>query len=362
MTSKKLYLKWDNTIIGEINQDNQVEFMGKTDNIICNQIIPKNLHWSSGEFREFLADRIISRNRRDIEKILARLQLVQYDEVEIAKITRAFNLADKFWISLRPNEDYKETFIDIFINVFNNFKIGIGDPTSSPSGQNEKSYAFHDEGFGIVKKRLHPYSTDAESEVIVYRLAKILGVSCCYAEMIDNDRVFSEFNYDFNSQYLIHARTLLKGMTLERQDYRELSKYFSRFKYDIAKMIIIDFITLQDDRHLSNWGVLIDYHGDSRMYDLYDNGRSLLYESTPEIAEYILKDPIKYSNSFGIVGTYYDNIMDIREETKLTQLINININNRQIKNCFIGLKLPKWKVEANIQYINWALKEIERLG
>ncbi len=358
--TQKLYLKWGDSLIGEIDNRNQVRFTGG--NIICNGIIPNKLFWDDREFREFLSDRIISKNRRDIQFILKRLGMAEYDEIEIAKRTRAFNLNDRFWIAYHPDESYETTFISIFVEFFNNFKYPFGDAISSPGGQNEKNYMYKDGEFGIVKKRLHPYSTDTESEVIVYRLAKLLGVRCCLAKMVDAERVFSRYEYDFVINYMIHARRFLKDIVMNRQDYRELSKYFRSATDDIRRMIILDFITLQDDRHLSNWGILMDDYGNASMYNLYDNGRSLMYEYTPKMANDILSNPVKYSNSFGLVGTYYDNILDIREETKLVDLVNTNINNKDIVSCFEGLRLDNWKKEASIQYINWALNEIKKLG
>jgi len=45
---------------------------------------------------------------------------------------------------------------------------------------------------------------------------------------------------------------------------------------DISRMILADFITRQDDRHLSNMAIKMNDVGES-IYPLYDNGRSLFY-------------------------------------------------------------------------------------
>ena len=53
------------------------------------------------------------------------------------------------------------------------------------------------------------------------------------------------------------------------------------FKNDFYKMIFLDFLTLQNDRHLSNFAIKINSKTrQESFYPLYDNGRSLFYQDT----------------------------------------------------------------------------------
>lgn len=75
-------------------------------------------------------------------------------------------------------------------------------------------------------------------------------------------------------------------------------------------MVLLDFVTRQDDRHLSNVALKINERGES-IYPLYDNGRSLFYEDTEDLVRVAAADPIGHSTTFGPVGTYWDHIQDI---------------------------------------------------
>lgn len=364
--AEKAYLKWNDIVIGVIGQENQVRFIGNTGNATCDSVIPEKLFWSEGQFRKFLRYRIANGKRNDVIEAAQELGLKKYydeiDEIELIKLTRGFSLNDRFWIAMYPSENRMNTFTDLFIGTFGNLKAQVGDPVYSPAGRNEKGYAYINNNIGIAKKRLHQGSTDVENEVVVSRLARILGVSCCYAAMLDWDWVYSKYDYDINNEAMIHAGNILQDVELVRQDYGELAALLPQYKYDIAKMILLDFITLQTDRHLGNWGILIDGNGASKMSYLFDNGRSLFYDSTPEMANKILNNPMQNVPKFGSEGSYFDSIVSIREEMQLTGCINTNIDPIRIGQCFEGLNIEPWKVEAGIQYINWALQEIRELG
>ena len=45
----------------------------------------------------------------------------------------------------------------------------------SPEGVNIKRYAVSNGSYGILKDRMHPFSTDVESEVAVFNIGKLLG-------------------------------------------------------------------------------------------------------------------------------------------------------------------------------------------
>jgi len=95
-------------------------------------------------------------------------------------------------------------------------------------------------------------------------------------------------------------------------------------------MILLDFITRQDDRHLSNIAIKIGAGGES-FYPLYDNGRSLFYEDTEEMVRQAVADPARYATSFGYAGTYWDYAQEIaRERDGLQELLDLNIRESEV--------------------------------
>jgi len=358
-----LFLKWENQIIGMINKDYSISLTEYDFSPVVDLYFGTNKYISTDEFKHFLAERIFSKTRKDVHSLLARLGIKEYDIFHIAKSTRAFNLADRFWISYSEKEEYEITFIAIFRDLYHHKLNVIGDSIASPSGNNIKQYVFYEKEFGIAKQQMHPYSTDAMNEVIAYRLGKLFGVECCRATMVSVNTVFSRYEYDFNKEFLIHARSIANGETLSLDNYSEvIDKYFPESRENILKMILFDFIIQQDDRHMSNWAVLMNPKGEKRSYKLYDNGRSLFYESDEEMVEEVLANPVVYSNSFGLVGTYYDVAVDISTNNNITKLINLNIDESEIINCFGGFeKYPNWKRNACVSWIMWAVNTLKNL-
>lgn len=93
--------------------------------------------------------------------------------------------------------------------------------------------------------------------------------------------MFSAFEYDFTCEYLVHMRRLFDGPRGENE-LENLLAVRPQYADDLYCMIAFDFITRQDDRHLSNIAVLVTEGGES-FYPLYDNGRSLFYEDTESL-------------------------------------------------------------------------------
>ena len=98
-------------------------------------------------------------------------------------------------------------------------------------------------------------------------------------------------------------------------------------------MLLLDFITRQDDRHLSNMAIKVNSSGE-QFYPLYDNGRSLFYEDTEETVERACLDIEGYCTNFGFTGTYLDHIKDIAKSgVDFSKLINLDVSSRFDNNC-----------------------------
>ena len=166
--------------------------------------------------------------------------------------------------------------------------------------------------------------TDVESEVAVYLLAEKLGVPCCPAYRVDKDTVFSAFLFDFSKEYVAHFRRLFEGARSDNE-YQNLVSARPQYRDDIARMILLDFITRQDDRHLSNIAIKMTAEGES-FYPLYDNDRSLFYEDTEEMVREAVNDPIKYATAFSYAGTYWDYIEEMAaSNVPIGELLNLSI-------------------------------------
>lgn len=349
------FLKWENDVIGTIDNMNMVTFTKPEYNEVVSLYIGGAKKWTPEKFLEFLSERVVSRDRRDIEKLLFRCGLSHYDVLRIAEITRGIHPKDLLWIAGNEDEKLDTVITNVFDSVFHQ-KIDLaGDSIDTPEGYNIKRYGVYDGHYGIYKQRISPLSTDVESEVAVYLLAQKLRVPCCPAYRIDKDTVFSAFLYDFSKEYIIHFRRLFDGARSDNE-YQNLITVRPHYKDDIARMILLDFITRQDDRHLSN--IAIKMSGESEtFYPLYDNGRSLYYEDTEEMVAQSVANPISFATSFGYSGTYYDYVCEIaKERGGLNGLINLDITKDDISDI---LEVSGFKGYRFDGALKWILKSIQ---
>lgn len=358
------YLKWRDEVIAEINSDYSVDFLTEQGALLTNPDSAVT-HWSPERFRGFLDDRIVSRQRRDIEKILFRCGLSAYDTFKIAERTKAINAKDLLWIADNADDSFADAVTDVFESVFIKKIDMVGDSINTPDGCNVKRYGVYNNKYGIYKNRLHPLSTDVESEVAVYKLAKRLGIPCCKAVQTDENTVFSEFEYDFAAEQIIHFRRLFEAD--EKRSGNELTNLLNKrpvFKNDFYKMIFLDFLTLQDDRHLSNFAIKINSATrQESFYPLYDNGRSLFYQDTEEMIEKACQNPAEYCTTFGTEGSYYDHITDILSaEPEAIGLIDLSVTEEELYAIMQESGFKGKKLDGAVKWVSNGIKCIQDLA
>jgi excisionase family DNA binding protein len=351
------YLKWDNEIIGVIGRTGAVSFVAPELNEIVAVYTRGRSKWTADEFNEFLAERVVSRDRRDIERILFRMGLSLYDVPRIAEITRGIHPKDLLWIAKTKTERLDSAMTDVFSSVFLQRIDMAGDSIDTPEGYNIKRYGVYNGKYGIYKQRISPLTADVESEIAVSLLGEKLGVPVCPAIRADKDTVFSTFMYDFSGEYIVHFRRLFDGPRSDNE-YQNLIGVRPQYRDDIARMILLDFITRQDDRHLSNMAIKIG-NGTESFYALYDNGRSLFYEDTEEMVQSAVSDPAGYATSFGYSGTYWDYVQEIvRERGGPDGLINLSLTRADVKAILTEAGFTGYRLSGALE---WILKTIDML-
>jgi len=351
------YLKWDNEVIGVISQNNAVSFIAPEFNEVVALYTQGCSAWSPEKFNEFLSERVVNRDRRDIERILFRMGLSQYDVLRIAEITRGVHPKDLLWIAHSKSERLDGVMTDVFSSVFRQRIDLVGDSIDTPEGYNIKRYGVYDGKYGIYKQRISPLSTDVESEVAVSLLADKLGVPVCPAHRTNQDTVFSTFLFDFSKEYIVHFRHLFDGARSDNE-YRNLIGVRPQYRDDIARMILLDFITRQDDRHLSNMAIKIS-GGNESFYALYDNGRSLFYEDTEDMVRSAVEDPAGYATSFGYSGTYWDYVQEIvRERGEVDGLINLIISEGDVRDILVEAGFTGYRFDGAVK---WIIKTLEMI-
>lgn len=344
------FLKWGDEVIGIIDMAGAVSFSASSYHKVVGLHTHGAASWTPEQFREFLTERVVSRDRRDIERILFRMGLSQYDVPQIAEITRGIHPKDLLWIARSEDERLEDAMTDVFSSVFLRRIDMVGDSIDTPEGYNIKRYGVFNGKYGIFKQRISPLTTDAESEVAVSLLAEKLGVPVCPAVRVSKDTVFSEFLFDFSREYVVHFRRLFDGARSDNE-YRNLVGVRPQYREEIQRMILLDFITRQDDRHLSNIAVKVSGGAES-FYALYDNGRSLFYEDTEEMVRQAVANPAAYATTFGYAGTYWDYVQEIAEEPgRLGGLINLEITEGDVRDILTEAGFSGYRFDGALKWI-----------
>ena len=352
------FLKWENQVIGTVDAANSVRFNFPEFNEIVAVYTRGYNCWTPEQFTEFLSERVVSRDRRDIERILFRCGLSHYDVLRIAEITRGIHPKDLLWIANTENESLDSVITNVFDSVFHQRIDLVGDSIDTPEGYNIKRYGVYNGQYGIYKQRISPLTTDVESEAAVYLLAQKLGVPCCPAYRTDKDTVFSAFLYDFSKEYIVHFRRLFDGARSDNE-YQNLIAVRPQYRDDIARMILLDFITRQDDRHLSNIAIKMS-GGTECFYPLYDNGRSLFYEDTEEMVKQAVADPVTYATVFGYSGTYWDYAREIANDLgSLSGLVNLNLSETDVSAILREAGFTGYRYDGAFA---WIMKAIDMLS
>ena len=349
------YLNWQNETIGTVETNGSVFFTKPNFNETVSIYTKGKSEWTFEEFNSFLSERLVSRDRRDIEKILYRCGLSFYDPLRIAEVTRAIHPKDLLWVAKKQSERFEDAITDVFDSVFHRKLDLTGESINTPEGANIKRYGVYGGQYGIYKKRLSPLSTDVESEIAVYLLAEKLGVPCCPAYRVDKDSMFSAFQYDFSKEYVVHFRRLFDGAR-GSNEYQNLVGVRPNMRDDFARMILLDFITRQDDRHLSNFAIKMSY-GNETFYPLYDNGRSLFYEDTEQMVIEAARDPKTFATAFGMSGTYWDYVREIIEsQGGINGLINLDVDETTVFCLLEKAGFVSYRLDGANAWINKTLR------
>lgn len=175
-------------------------------------------------------------------------------------------------------------------------------------GVNQKQECRCSEGKGIFKSPMNVLSRDHICEAIVYEIAKHYGVRCCYSKVIKvNNSIGSFSKYeDTKNNTIIPLEEIVNSSSLTVDKYVKVMNklLYKRDFTECIRMLAIDFIVGQRDRHMENVAVykLTDsWHKNSdkyKIYDMFDNGFCLASPTIPEHAIGELKQ-YNYSSRMG---------------------------------------------------------------
>ncbi|MCB1192070.1 MAG: XRE family transcriptional regulator [Leptospiraceae bacterium] len=261
----------------------------------CESMYPLDLEPTTTGLASWLKQRIIPSNRAYVQNFLAKLGLSEKDIKGIIDICKGLSLNDCYWV---VDANFSGTFSEynLYDNNFSNVLswmafTGYGSYTkttfrSSPefttNGMLAKCWRrvdgkiklFKSGTTGAANTGNEPYSEYYAYQVakamgldaIEYGLSKWKGYLCSTCELFTSKEI----------AYLPIGRLVKK--TENKGVVRYLKNLGDEYYQAYADMVVFDAIICNTDRHLGNYGLLIDVKTNKQIKfaPIFDNGLSLL--------------------------------------------------------------------------------------
>ena len=304
--------------------------------IIINQTLKTN-HNDISALTEWFKGRGIPNWRDDLDLLLSKLGVSTPNEL----LDKAFglSLSDQYWIKpLNSRVKYKN--INFFKNDFNsadftnatfsnsndfNTKISLISPNNTTDGRLKKTWVIQNSKRYLLKGAYKNEVMQPFNEVLASKICERLNIKHTHYDLeIISDKVVSkcECFIDKDTE-LVPASQILNNCHKDNayEEYIEIleSHGINNAREKLEDMFILDYIMMNEDRHLNNFGIIRNVNT-LKWLDvapIFDNGQSL------NILDYNEKEIILNGQ-----GRFFYNVMDFDDILKKVQnLKRYNIDN-----------------------------------
>ena len=254
--------------------------------------LPLGMSPTSESLTRWLRHRTIPANRAYAQNFLSKNGLSENDFIGILQICKGLSLTDCYWVTY-PNDQKTFAEVNLFDNRFSQVlsQIAFTGYGSSPASKFRSSPEFTTNGMlpkawrrkegkvllykggtsGLANTGKEPYSEFYAAQVadamgiphVTYGLSKWKGQLCSTCEL------FTSKDISF-----VPASTLISTSKIS-----QIIDWFDDhgWKNDLADMLVLDAVIRNTDRHLGNFGFLVDNHTNQllRPAPIFDNGLSL---------------------------------------------------------------------------------------
>lgn len=249
------------------------------------------------KFDEWLQSRTISNNREGLSAILKKYHVKNTRALLIKNY--ALSLFDLYWIHpLNQSKDwdtinfFKNKFWgdtgDILIGDFTENKNENISPETTSGGNLPKKWIWEHGETYLIKRGSGLYKQEPFNEIVASKLMRLLDINCVdyNLEWKENQpRCRCKNMLEYGNE-LIHAWDIVHEINTNGDKYKQFFEKTDKMgikniQNDIDKMLVIDYIIANTDRHFNNIGFIrnaetLEYYG---LAPVYDSGNSLWYEN-----------------------------------------------------------------------------------
>lgn len=295
---------------------------------------------------EWLKQRNIPKNRAFVNEILGSLALTRNDLIGILTVGKGLSLNDSYWV---VETDFKGEYknYNLYDNAFNESiaKIaftgrgrndGVGNITElSTNGTLNKAWRRIDGDVVLYKGNIQRYNTggyEPYAEYYAYKVAEQMGLNVVaydldmwHCQLASVCKLFTNIDTSF----------VPVSRFLKRYNLRSVVEFYKSLGYefyqDFCSMMVFDALICNVDRHLNNFGVLVDNRTNKIkcMAPLFDHGNCMfnkpkedLYESTYTFEKHINTLYPTLWNSF---EKNVEHFMSERQKQELSRILGFTL-------------------------------------
>lgn len=234
--------------------------------------------------------------RDALDLLLAKLNISSPDEL----LDKAFglSLSDQYWVkNTNSNIEYKN--INFFEHDFDDSeftnavfddsfgsstKISLISPNNTTDGRLKKTWIIENGKRYLLKGAYKNEVMQPFNEVLASIISEKLGFDhVCYTLDVVNNKVLSKCECFINTDTeFIPAHQILYGIENKEEAYEKYinileEKGILNVQEKLENMFILDYLILNEDRHLNNFGIIRDVNTLKwiDMAPIFDNGQSL---------------------------------------------------------------------------------------
>lgn len=256
------------------------------------------------ELNKWFKGRGIPSCRKDIEKLLEKLNISSPEE--LLNKAYALSLSDQYWIKeLKQNVDWEN--INFFTNDFkykgylnisfssssSSEDIDMKSPNNTTDGMLQKAWIIEDGKRVLVKGTYSPSMQEPINEWLVSQICKRLNFNYCEYDVgiidkkiISKCECFIKGNEEIISAYDIYHSEKKDNNTNDFDHYINiLIKHgINNAKEELENMFFIDYIVMNFDRHLKNFGIIrnVETLKWEKVTPIFDTGECMECDKTLE--------------------------------------------------------------------------------
>lgn len=378
-----------------MNKDNKVLKFNSVHNFIRGyeiekiydkDLLPFVLKSNINRFEDWITERPIATNQEHLHNVLSSLNMQSRDTIALLKVNGGFSLNDSYWI--KPCEPNNYNIIQTWdtgnlyagewdsslglVSFFGN-ESSLGGTLRTPEITNQgsvgKAWRCIDNKLLLYKKTSEGaanYGKEHYAEIIASKLGQLLGIDCIKYwgdRWHDKDCCVCEIFTDADTGYLPMSY-FLTGLGIDRGDWRYSTLAKLLKTEDLLRLndlLVFDFVIENWDRHLSNFGMLIDNNTQDiiRLAPIFDNGYSLMsrdLESDFKLRDYSIytRESPAFRDSNRTIAMHIINENKQRYK-HWAKIISTQLDKLIIPNC------PQWYMDAVLKLIYLRCKEIQQM-